>query len=298
MIVRLRREYGHFITSGSQLLLVFAGVQIDSRTGWIACAGLIAAISLAAWISTYRRARAIDDTPTSKVASAAQGYVELNGSGRALEGPPVTSPCGHVACLWYRFLVEARQNDRWVTESSGESDVSFLLDDGTGECLVDPAGAEILTTRKDCWTEGNRRYTEWLLLAREALYVLGRFQTRSCEELELNRDEAVKHLLADWKRNPQELRKRFDLDGNGEVDLREWELARAEARREVEQMQREARQRSDLHLMRMPEDGRLYLISALSPERLARRYRWWSLAHLVIFFGALAGVARAVNLAA
>ena len=297
MIVGLRREYGRFITSGSQVVLIFIGAQIGTRWGWIVCAALVAAISMIAWMSTYRRARAIDDTPTSKVASAAQGYVELIGSGRALGGPPLTSPCAHLPCLWYRFLVEKRQEDKWATESSGESDDSFILDDGTGECLIDPAGAEILTTRKDSWIEGNHRYTEWLLLQNETIYALGQFQTRSCEELSPTRDEAVGLLLADWKKNPQELLKRFDLDGNGEIDMREWELARAQARREIDHMQQEARKQSDLHLLQMPSDGRLYLISSLSPDQLSRRYRWWSAAHIAIFFGALAGVAHAMNMA-
>jgi hypothetical protein len=50
--------------------------------------------------------------------------------------------------------------------------------------------------------------------------------------------------------------------------------------------------------MRQPSDGRLYLISNLPPDKLCRRYRLWSLAHLLIFFGALAGLAVALNSAA
>ncbi|MDD5247717.1 MAG: hypothetical protein PHY45_01945 [Rhodocyclaceae bacterium] len=298
MIVRLRREYGRFITSGGQLLLLAVGLRIDTPRGWLACAGLIAAISLIAWTSTYRRARAIDDTPTAKIASAAQGYTELLGRGRALGGTPVTSPLKHLPCLWYRYLVERRRNDNWERESSGESDASFIIDDGSGECLVDPAGAEILPALKDAWTECDRRYTEWRLLGEEKIYALGQFQTRRADDLGSDREEAIKALLAAWKQTPRELLRRFDLDGNGELDMREWELARAQARRDVERMEREANRQSDIHLLRQPDDGRLYLISSLPPEQLSRRYRWWSLAHLAIFFGALAGAASALSMAA
>lgn len=298
MIVRLRREYGRFITSGSQLLLVGVGAYLDTRLGWTLCAGLVAAISLLAWTSTYRRARAIEDTPTSKVASAAQGYAELLGRGRALAGTPVISPLAHLRCLWYRYLVERRQEDKWQHESSGESDASFILDDGSGECLIDPEGAEILVARKDCWTDEDRRYTEWLLLDNETIYALGQFQTLGSADLRLDRDEDVKALLAEWKKDAHDLLKRFDLDGNGELDLREWELARAQARREVARMHREAQQQSELHVMRSPDDERLYLISSLSPAKLSRRYWRWSLAHLAIFFGALAGLANMLKMAA
>jgi hypothetical protein len=296
MLVGLRREYGRFITSGGQLLLALVGARIGTPLAWVSCSGLIAAISMMAWASTYRRARFIDDTPTSKVASAAQGYVELSGRGRALEGLPVLSPVSHLSCLWYRFIAERRDSDnKWRRDSSGESDASFILDDGSGLCLVDTEGAEILPACKETWTQDDYRYTEWRLLHNDAIYVLGQFSTQGSVDLQLNREDDIKAILAEWKKDPQELIKRFDLDGNGELDLREWELARAQARREVDRTHTEQRQNPELHTMRRPQDGRLYLISSLPPEKLCRRYRLWSIAHLVIFFGGLAGLAIALK---
>lgn len=294
----LWRRFGRFIVSGGQLLLVGVGAQVDTRLGWIVCAGLIAAISLVAWSMAYRHARAIDDMPTSRVASAAQGYVELVGRGRALGGTPLLATLSHLPCLWCRHLVERHRDDKWETESSGETDDSFILDDGSGECLIDPAGAEILTVHKETWSEGDHRYTEWRLLPGDALYALGQFRTRGGLDNGFDRDEAVKTLLAEWKKNPQDLLRRFDLDGNGEIDMREWELARAQARREVDDMQREAHSQSDLHMMQSPDDGRLYLLSNLPQHKLSRRFRWWAIAHVVIFFGALAGVSFAYRLTA
>lgn len=298
MLVRLRREYGRFITSGGQLALIAVGFEIDTPLGWAVCAGLIAAVSLFAWTSTWRRARAFDDTPTSKVASAAQGYAELIGRGRPLAGDPLLAALSHLPCLWYRYLIERRRDNKWVREDSGESDASFILADGTGQCVVDPEGAEIVPARKDQWTQSGRRYTEWLLLENESLYALGQFKTLGSQDLKLDRADDVKALLADWKKEPQQLLRRFDLDGNGELDLREWELARAQARREVDRQHREARLQPELHLMHRPDDGRLYVISTLQPEQLSRRYRWWSAAHLTIFFGALAGAGYALRMAA
>jgi hypothetical protein len=296
MLVGLRRGYGRFITSGSQLLLALIGARIGMPLAWAVCSGLIAAISMAAWASTYRRARSIDDTPTSKVASAAQGYVELCGRGRPLDGLPVLSPVSQFSCLWYRFIVERRDTDnKWRRESAGESDASFILDDGSGQCLVDLDGAEIVPACKETWSKDEYRYTEWRLLHNDPIYLLGQFTTRGSVDLQLDRGEDIKALLVEWKKDPKNLMKRFDLDGNGELDEREWDLARAQARREVERMHTEQRQNAELHLMRRPADGRLYLISNMPPEKLGCRYRLWSIAHLVIFFGALAGLAMALK---
>ena len=37
--------------------------------------------------------------------------------------------------------------------------------------------------------------------------------------------------------------------------------------------------------------GRLYLISDLDPQRIARRYRLWSVFHLLVFLGAAGATA-------
>lgn len=295
MLVRLRKGYGQAITSGSQIALLGLGAQSDSAGGWATALGLMAAVSLFAWMSAYRRHRAVADTPTSKIASAAQGYAEIVGRGRPLAGVPLLAPLTGLPCLWYRYLVEARHNDRWRHEESGESDDSFLLDDGSGECLVDPEGAEILPTRKDTWTRDDRRYSLWLLLEQDPIYVLGEFSTRGSVDLELDRDADIKATLADWKKDMPGLLKRFDLDGNGELSLAEWERARAAAKREVLAAHRDLAAAAELHVLRHPGDDRMYLISGLAPEKLARRYRGWALFHLVVFFAALAGFGVALR---
>jgi len=81
MLVSLRREYAHLVTSGAQLLLLLVGLKLESRNGWLVCLSIMAAISILAWLSALNRLRTIRDTPTSKIASAVQGYVELTGRG-------------------------------------------------------------------------------------------------------------------------------------------------------------------------------------------------------------------------
>jgi predicted Zn-dependent peptidase len=74
---------------------------------------------------------------------------------------------------------------------------------------------------------------------------------------------------------------RFDLNRDGKVDMQEWELARTQARREVEQQHLMKAHHGSFTLAK-PADGKLYLISALSPQILRNHYQYWSLAHLVL----------------
>jgi len=288
MIVSLRREYSQFITSGTQLLLLLVGAKLESRAGWLVCVGLMAAISLIAWLSTLCRRRAVADTPTSRIASAAQGYVELRGIGKPLDYPPLLSHLTSLPCLWYRYRVEEKSgSEKWHAVSSGESDVALILEDGSGRCLIDVDNAEILTRHKESWVKADYRYTEWKLLIDDPIYALGEFRSIGGATLELDAASDIKALLAEWKNDHSGLLKRFDLNEDGAIDVKEWSLARQAARREVEKAHREARSEADLNTLRCPTEGQLYLISNLDPDQIARRYLCWAIFHLAVFFAAL-----------
>lgn len=290
MLVSLRHGYTHLVTSGAQLLLLLIGFRLESRNGWLACLSIMAAVSILAWLSALNRLRTIRDTPTSKIASAAQGYVELVGSGYPF-GEPLLGQLSRLPCLWYRYRVEKRESEnKWKTMDSGESDDSFILRDETGECVVDPEQAEIFTRHRDQWHDGDYRYTEWKLIEHDSLYVIGQFRTQGGSSLEFNTREELNALLAEWKKDMPALLKRFDLDGNGTLDMQEWMLARSAAKREVAKMMREQQAQSDINIISRPREGELFLISNLDQNKLSRRYLFWSWAHLLIFFGALWGI--------
>ena len=290
MLVSLRRSYAELITSGAQLLLLFVGVKLESREAWLGCLSAMAIISFFAWLSALKRLRAIRGTPTSRVASAAQGYVELTGRGKPFGEMPLISKCRQLPCLWYRYKIEQRgSKDKWQTIDSGESSDSFLLRDDSGDCVVDPEYAEIVTKHRDQWQEGDYRYTEWKLINSDNLYVIGEFRTRS-GAMEFDSRAELNALLAEWKQDKPALHARFDLNNDGELDMNEWLLARQAAKREVAKKKRDAHAQPDIHLIGQPRDGKLFLVSNLTPEKLSRRYLLWSWAHVVIFFGALSGI--------
>jgi hypothetical protein len=297
MLVSLRREYANLVTSGTQLFLLFIGVQLESRNGWLSCLAVISAISILAWLSALKKLRAVRDTPTSKIASAAQGYVELTGRGVPFGDTPLVSKFNLLPCLWYRYKVEQPDSEKnWKIIESGESHDSFVLRDDTGECVVNLEQAEILTQHRDQWVKDGHRYTEWKLIVPDQIYVIGQFRTQS-GALEFDTKAELNALLTEWKKDMPALHKRFDLNNDGALDMNEWLLARQAAKREITRKMREAHAQPDLNIIAKPNDGKLFLISNFASEKLSRRYLFWSWAHVVVFFGSLAGISWLLQLA-
>src|SRR5436190_14925139 len=89
-----------------------------------------------------RQARLIEDTPTARLRSAPQGYVELEGIARLMDGPPIICPLTSTRCLWWYYRVEEKvrsgKNESWKTIDKKTSDDFFLLEDDTGTCIVNP----------------------------------------------------------------------------------------------------------------------------------------------------------------
>jgi hypothetical protein len=276
-----------WLTGGIHLVIVGIAAQAESAEVWPYALSAMAVVSFFAWIANYRRYRAVADLPTSKVASAAQGYTELFGRSENLPGTPLLSKQSGLPCCWYRYYVEQKTgDDKWEHVESGSSSEHFLLVDATGQCVISPEGAEVLCAKQETWTQGSYRYTEWLLLPRGKLYALGDFATVGGAHDALDERTDTSELLAEWKRDETTLLQRFDLDHDGKIDMKEWELARLQARREVRKAHAEIRSRDGVNILRQPADGRLYLLACEVPEKIGRRFALWGALHLAVFFGA------------
>jgi hypothetical protein len=119
----------------------------------------------------------VADTPTSRIASAPQGYIEIAGRGQQLLGEPLLSPVSGLPCLWYRYRIERRNGDQWERIASGVSHDIFGVNDGSGQLLVDPEGAEILTSHRQVSHADHTRTPEWTLIEGEPIYVIGEHVT-------------------------------------------------------------------------------------------------------------------------
>eukprot|EP01030_Chromulinospumella_sphaerica_P021121 gene21121-21051_t len=273
------------LLSGVYIGAVGAAFQMGPgpQQRWIAVA--IGSVGLLAWAAALRRARAISNIATSRIASAAQGYVELQG--RTGITDPIRSPASQTPCVWYRYRLYERDNHEkeWREVHSETSSATFELNDGSGVCTIDPDHAEIVGVEVHTRYRDNTKEEEALLHGGRTLYALGEFVTVGGANSVLNLREDVNALLARWKQNPAELQRRFDLNRDGEIDLQEWELARRLATRTVEKEHRGIRAQPGVHMLRAPQDGRLFLLSPLSPQSLRRRYLLWSGLHLAMCLG-------------
>lgn len=262
----------------------------------------------------WRWARLVEDTPTSRVRSAAQGYVELVGTGRRMAGAPVIAPLSRLPCTWWRYSVERRTRDgrgrqQWRVVSRGVSDALFLLDDGSGQCIVDPDGAEVLPAATDTWYGGtplpeagppvhrgfrgfgrDYRYRESRMHDGDPVYAIGWFRTEGGLLPDPPADD-VAALLRRWKQDQAALLARFDTDGDGILGLEEWERAREAAHAQVLAERRRQAASPGVHVLGRPAiAGKPFLLAAAGADQLARRYRWRAGGGLSLFLLAAAAL--------
>jgi E3 ubiquitin ligase len=297
--------------------------------------GLAATLVYSFWFAfkSWGKNRALVDTPTSRIRSAAQGYVELSGRGMLPADAQNRGPLTGLPCTWWRYSVEDRGNRggprissswswgdplsslwSWSCVSSDTSTVPFLLDDGTGRCLVDPRGAEVFPSVTTVWygtTEwpegripggggalgwlidriptGRYRYTEHRLELKEHVCALGAFRSEGGVSVD-DPDAAVTDLLHQWKQDQAALLKRFDANRDGALSAAEWEQARAAARQEVLNSRAADTRTPSLNVLSEPMDGRCFLLAASEGGSLARRFRYRALAGIGGFVGSAAAL--------
>lgn len=257
-------------------------------------------------LTRLQRARWIEDTPTSRIRSAAQGLVELNGMLDAGGHEPLLSPLGKKPCLWYRFRVEEHRgrsdrDSQWRTVEQGVSERSFLLRDPTGSCWINPLGADVHPKHRRRW-EGNQRwpagasvskgllgsllrkryrYTEEWFLPEEPLYAIGWFESRGGGREAVDLDAISRQVISNWKADYPNLLARFDRNGDGKIDLQEWERVRRAANQTAEKQARVAGQAPVVHALRKPpRRGLPFVLSDHHQDDLSKRLRgssWWSL---------------------
>jgi hypothetical protein len=91
------------------------------------------------------RKRLLLNTPTSKIRSASLGLVEVGGL--AIGPYTIPAPITGKSCYLYHTTAwqqrDSNKNHEWEKVAEETLFVPFLLDDGTGELLVDPLGAEL-----------------------------------------------------------------------------------------------------------------------------------------------------------
>lgn len=290
----------------------------DSAGFWIgALIGLgIGGLLLHQGLTAFWRLRLIHDTPTARVRSAAQGYVELIGQALPLRALVPAHLTG-IPCCWYRWRIEEQRSSgrsrEWVTIEQGEAEHPFLLDDGTGRCIVEPKGASIRCRLTERWLSrakgggrsttfslaeviglgGRYRMIEERIAEAEPVFVIGHLETPRRGPRE--REALIRQLLYRWKRDPQR-RAQFDRNGDGELDISEWEQAQAFAAWVADQAERKVARQPVQPRIGATEDARQpFLISTEGEAALVGQSRWQALngtlLGALVSIGALAAIA-------
>lgn len=267
---------------------------------------------------THQGFRFIQDTATSRIASAAQGYVELKGLAELLPESNIISPFSQRRCIWYQCKIEVKKTtgkrSHWVEESKQISEEIFLLQDDSGACIVIPEGAEVIPSDQRVWYGdglqdshlsrknsglrssigiGNYRFSEKLIFVADTLYVLGDFESVRRNPDAQSIQQQVKELIRYWKMYPVRFLKPFDTDNNGKIQKEEWTRVKQQA--EIKVMQQN--QRSAIHTIRKPQEKHYpFVISAVSEGELLRKKRLSLILYVMLFFVMLIVLITMINL--
>jgi hypothetical protein len=300
------------------LFYLFAVNQWDQRYLFFVAA--IAATLIALWFcfSNLKRARLIEDTPTSKIRSAAQGYVELSGFARLPADQTILfAPLTLKQCLWFRYTIEEyRQSGKhssWQIIEERRSDNYFELDDHSGKCLIDPRDAETTSLHRESWKGDTRnplgisgasisanfgfgeryRYSEWRIHDGDIVYTLGHLQTRRGTSLNEQIQERQNEILSDLKLDQATLLKRFDSNSDGEISQVEWERARRHAQIQASKEITHIITDESISILGVSDQhsDQPFILSGIDPEILAKRYRWKAFGCAVGFIAGCLGTA-------
>ena len=266
---------------------------------------LVAGLAFRALFRNLSHLRLIADTPGSLIRSASQGLVELEGITEMMEGTPIIAPLSSQRCVWYRYQVEEKTEGKneWRVIESGVSEAIFHLNDGTGRCIIDPDGAEVIPSITQGWRghsrrpgsapqeesfwdrflpRGSYRFSESRIAEGVPVYALGYLKSLvSADPSTLN--DAIRILIRRWKQDPVQLRKRFDRDGDGVISPEEWEAALRLAEQEAILEWQQPSPSTDMNLLKKPPEGRLFLLSTLPEHQLKSRYRRGALLSGMVF---------------
>ena len=251
----------------------------------------------------FRRFRVMDATATSRIRSAAQGYVELKGLGEWLPAGAITSPFSKSRCIWFHCTIDRKQRSgkrvSWSNILDLCSDHLFRIVDDTGECIVNPERAHVVPESEITWYgrdtaaqhkpprksrhlsfgDHEYRFRERLIRPATQIYALGWFRTIYNQPHDEFINVEVDKLVADWKLAPGKYLREFDLDGNGSIQNREWKAVRHAARNQI--LRQIAEESKPVHLMSRPADkSQPFIVSAVDESSLVRRKK--VLSHLAL----------------
>ena len=215
-----------------------------------------------------------------------------------MPGGVLQSPFSGSRCLWFQCTIDHRQKSgkrtTWTHISSETSDDMFHLVDDTGICVIDPEDAHVIAESDQTWygsttadrlsppeagkiirklAIGDYRFNEKLIRPAAAIYILGLFRTLRHTPSTAYIDKQIKALLRQWKLQPHRYLSQFDIDGNGEIQKREWRVIHHKARQQVVSS---IEQHQAQNLLSGPgQSGQPFILSAVREEKWFFGKKYW-----------------------
>ncbi len=260
----------------------------DHQVFWKAAAG--SAIVLAGFLMfcyslllLYYR-RMVENTPTSKIRSFSMGMVELSGKARLyfdLRTSATKTHCVYYRCRYYKYK-KTNDGARWaLTRSVSSGKIPFYIEDDTGRVLVKPEGAifnipmasqsfqgSYIPTLSLQLHDPNSKVVEEMLPVGARLYVLG---SAHIEKHGRKFRDILTDKLRTLKQSPETMAE-YDINGDGRIDVDEWESARNDVERMVyAESLANGPGESESVVIEKPRFGLLPFIIADSEKNLIRR---------------------------
>jgi len=284
--------------------------QLSTAEFWIGftIVFLIAAYAFWRMVCWYQHSRLIQNTPTARIRSAAQGYIELIGQAKMMDGPFIVSPLSGTRCTWYHYKIEEKKRDydgkghlrsRWCLVKEHTSEDVFMIADDTDECAIDPDDAKVITRDTRVWHRNDivppRRYTERTILEGEQLYAIGLFKSvASVEDQTIRQQVSLK--LREWKNDPNLLLHHYDTDRDGQISMQEWQKVRSDATLAVKRDIGQHAKMKQLSILRAsPHKRQPYILSTVPEHKLIARYQRRALFAMIGFITLGAVIVWAMN---
>lgn len=262
----LRGYASDWLTGGLHLVVLLVSFELRSTEIWPYSFATMALLSFFGWVAAYKRYRTTADLPTSKIASAAQGYVEIHGKSALIAGTDTRAPFSGKTCCWFRYSVEKKNTGgEWRISEAMTSDKPFLLIDDSGTCQIDPTGAEIMPVDKQVWVEDDIRVSEWRIPENCELFAVGKLSTigPTAETVPIKGRIKTLHVY-------QGSRERFIKTEDKQKTKISVPVAATKERK---------------NYLKKPDDGRVFLIAGLHPDKVGQRFFLISLTHVIGIIG-------------
>lgn len=252
------------------------------------------------------RKRAIEQLPTSKIRSMPTGAVEIKGETKRKYA--LVAPYSLTRCIYYSYQVTTmksmgvdeygQERNRWSVVERGDSgSVPFYLKDETDSILVDPKNAIIKAGQTEEYSgdsyavfsgskpDSRRRVIETVIAEGAQLYVIGHARPVK-NSAKMKRQEYLNRLRV-LKADPVAMRK-YDTDGDGEVSIEEWAVARAEIEQKMlEESLSVDNIKETVIVGESPGSGLFYISDKGEPEIL-KSYAWQIPLSAIVGFALLA----------